>query len=118
MIVGHPFGPVIVKEKSQRARVTGTGLLLRKGIVSELLLIDLNEKLNKSLKPGAAPKALLSISLKLCELSGMGEVLKTRPQIAGVEYFFREVGVGGIDGPLFEIVPKNQIFEPKNRCFK
>jgi len=113
MIVGHPFGPIMVKEKSQRARVTGTGLLLRKGIVSELLLIDLNQALNKSLKPGAAPKALLSISLKLCELSGMGEVLKTRPPIGGVEYFFRAVGVGGIDGPLFEIVPKKPDFRTK-----
>jgi hypothetical protein len=110
MIVGHPFGPVITKEKNQRARITGTGLLLRKGIVSESLLIDLNEALNKGLKPGAAPKALLSISLKLCELSGMGEVLKTRTPIGVVEFFFRTAGAGGIDGSLFEVVPKKPDF--------
>ena len=113
IITGHPFGAVIVKEQNQRARITGTGLLLRKGIVSESLLIDLNDALNNGLKPGTAPKALLAISLKLAELSGMGEVLKTRTPIGVVEFFFRTAGAGGVDGSLFEVVPEMPDFRTK-----
>lgn len=110
MIIGHPFWPTIVGEINQRARITGTGLLLRKGIVAESLLTDLNDALNNRLKPGAAQKALLAISLKLDELSGMEDALKARTPIGVIEYFFRTAGAGGIDGPLFEIVPKKPDF--------
>lgn len=117
-IVGQPFGPLITIEKNRRARVTGTGPLLRKGLVSESLLIGLNEALSKGLKPGAAPKALLSISLKLCELSGMKEVLKARNPIGVVDFFFRTAGAGGIDGSLFEVVPIKPDFRTSDPMLK
>ncbi|MGV8889943.1 MAG: VPA1262 family N-terminal domain-containing protein [Pseudomonas sp.] len=113
-IIGLPFGPLIIEEEFLKAKVTGTGLLYRKGIASETLFVALNEAFNKSLKPGTAPKALRALGLKLGELSGIGKALKTRTPIGVVEFFFRPMGITGMDGLLFEVVPDKPDFRTKD----
>lgn len=113
-IIGLPFGPLIIDEEFQKAKVSGTGLLFRKGIASESFFIALNEALNESLKPGTAPKALQALGRKLGELSGIGQALKTRTPIGVVEFFFRPGGTTGFDGPLFEVVPDKPDFRTRD----
>ncbi|NDU90164.1 MAG: hypothetical protein G3I08_09875 [Ferrovum sp.] len=105
-ITGLPFGPLIVEEKFQKSRISGVGLLYRKGIASNAPFKVLREVLDKNLKPGTAPKALRALVAKIGELSGIDEIFKRRRPIGIVDYFYRGSGRAGLDGPLFDVAPE------------
>jgi hypothetical protein len=89
-ITGLPFGPVIAEEEFQIARISGVGLLYRKGIATEAPLNALKDALNKNLKPGIAPKAVEALVARIGAVSGIAEFFQKRRPLGGVDYFFIE----------------------------
>lgn len=106
MITGLPFGPLIAEEVIEKSRISGVGLLYRKGIASNAPFEALREALDKSFKPGTASKVLRTLVARIGELSGMEEIFKRRRPIGIVDYFYRATGRAGVDGPLFDVVPE------------
>jgi len=113
-IIGLPFGPLIVEEEHQRVRITGSGLLYRRGVASDAPSRALREALDNSLKPGTMPKALRTIVARISELSSIDEILKRRRPIGIVDYFYRASLTMGMDGPLFDVAPEKPDFRSKS----
>lgn len=109
-IIGLPFGPLIVEEEHQRASITGSGLLYRKGVASDTPATALKEALDRSLKPGTMPKVLRALVGRISELSGIDEIFKRRRPIGIVDYFYRANLTMGLDGPLFDVAPEKPDF--------
>jgi hypothetical protein len=112
-ITGLPFGRMIVEEEFQKARISGVGLLYRKGVVSNEPFKTLREALDKSLKPGTTPKILRALVARIGELSGIHDIFKQRRPIGIVDYFYRAAATTGVDGPLFDVVPEKLDFRTK-----
>ena len=109
-ITGLPFGPLIVEEKFQKARISGVGLLYRKGVASNAPFKALREALDRNLNPGTAPKALQALIVRIGELSGVDQIFKQRRPIGIVDYFYRAAATTGVDGPLFDVRPEKLDF--------
>lgn len=112
-ITGLPFGPLIMDEQHQRARITGIGALYRKGFASDRLFVSIQDLLNQRLEPGTAPKALNTLISKIGALSGIDGIFKKNRNLAMVDYFYRAAPNTAIDGPLFEVIPKKPDFRTK-----
>lgn len=106
MITGLPFGPLIVEEEHPKARVSGSGLLYRKGIASDAPFTALRKALDQSLKPGTTPRVLRSLVARIGQLSGVGEIFKQRRPVGIVDYFYRTAVTTSVDGPLFDVAPE------------
>src|SRR6185437_7773260 len=104
-IAGLPFGPLIADEGFQRARISGTGLLYRKGIASDAPYEALRKALDNELQPSTVPAVLRSLVGQIGELSGIAEIFKHRRPIGIVDCFYRTTASEGIDGPLFDVAP-------------
>ena len=113
-IVGLPFGPLIVLDEGpRRTRISGSGVLYRKGIASDAPLRALKEMLNRTLGPGVAPKALQALIATISEVSGISEIFKRLRPIGVVDQLYRVFATTGVDGSLFDIVPEKLDFRTK-----
>jgi len=102
-ITGFPFGPLIAEEGFQIARISGIGLLYRKGIASDGPYKALREDLEKNLGVGTVPRVLRSLVARIGELSGIPEIFTHRRPVGIVDYFYRTAVTEGVDGPLFDV---------------
>ncbi|MFW6856695.1 VPA1262 family N-terminal domain-containing protein [Burkholderia gladioli] len=112
-IEGAPVGSLIVEEKNQRARISGVGLLYRKGIATEAPFKALNQALYQHLKPGAASKALEILVSTIGAMSGIGEIFGRDRPIGSIDYFYRAPAIMHLDGPLFDVVLERSDFRTK-----
>ena len=113
-VTGVPFGPLIVEEERRRVRVTGSGLLYRRGVASDAPSKALREALDKCLKPGTMPMALRALVGRIGELSGIDEIFKRRRPLGIVDYFYRDNLTMGMDGPLFDVAPEKPDFRTQS----
>jgi hypothetical protein len=113
-ITGLPFGPLIAEEEFQIARISGVGLLYRKGIATEGPLTALKDALNKRLRRGTGPRAVEALVARIGAASGIAELFQKRRPIGGVDYFYRAPATRYLDGPLFDVVPET--LDPRTRA--
>jgi hypothetical protein len=112
-ITGAPFGPLIAPEGFQISRISGTGLLCRKGIASDAPYRALRGALDKILQPGTVPRVLRSLVARIGELSGIAEIFKHCRPVGIVDYFYRTAMTEGMDGPLFDVAAGKFDFRTK-----
>ena len=112
-IEGTPFGPLVVEERNQKARISGAGLLYRKGIATEVPLKALKQALDRHLKPGTVSKALEILVSLIGALSGTREMFGQHRPIGAIDYFYRSPATTHLDGPLFDVVPEKLDFRTK-----
>lgn len=101
---GHSFGPVPVLEEYERASVSGTGLLYRKGLATEEIFHGLRETLGNRLPFGTAPKAFEALVLQIGEIAGLGK-FSTKRIFGGIDWYFRRPSDDYRGGPLFRFFP-------------
>jgi hypothetical protein len=112
-IEGLPFGPLTVEEKNQRARISGVGLLYRKGVATDAPFKALKQALDQNLKPGTVSKALEMLVSRIGAMSGTGEIFGRRRPIGAIDFFYRAPATMYLDGPLFDVVPEAPDFRTK-----
>ena len=117
-INGQPFGPVIIMERQDRIRVSGTGLLYMNGIAVNDGIERVKRNLDRSVDPAIAPAVLGQMIELIAEQSGLGPVFIERRRIGGVDQFYRAQTGADRDGALFVVIAEMLDFrrrEPMRR---
>jgi hypothetical protein len=113
LIEGHPFGPIVIVERSSRVRTCGTGFLRASGIAMKDGVARIQRYLGTFLEVGEIAASLLAIFKIIAEESGLDSVYAERRRLSCVELFVRANSRLSANGPLFNARMEKPDFRSK-----
>jgi len=114
LISGQPFGPILIAERSDRIRTSGTGILYVKGFAVGDGIDRVTGSIAAAIGPAKAPIALMQVIELIASQSGLGLFFTERRRIGVVDQFYRAQNVAGIHGTLFDVIADKPDFRSKN----
>jgi hypothetical protein len=103
LITGQPFGPVIIIERQDIVRASGSGVLYVKGIAIKDGIDRVRRSLDDAVGAAKAPAILAQLIKDISEQSGLGLFFRERRRIGVVDQFYRAQNAVGIHRALFDV---------------
>ncbi|HKN73407.1 MAG TPA: VPA1262 family N-terminal domain-containing protein [Terriglobales bacterium] len=103
LITGRPFDPVIIIERQDIVRASGSGVLYVKGIAINDGIDRVRRSLDDAVGPAKAPAILAQLIERISEQSGLGLFFREHRRIGVVDQFYRAQNAVGIHGALFDV---------------